>query len=74
MLILPQGRQGRARLLHEGRQEQHEQAIEHLSQAKMDAPASSWLPLLGVILSLILGLAGLVSPATVAQLLKHFVP
>lgn len=55
------------------RQDCHEEAIEHLHRAKLELPQSSWLPLIGVVASLILGLAGLVSPAQIAQLLRLFV-
>ena len=52
------------------RQDMHDQAIEHLYETKIEAPPASYLRLAGVVLSLILGLAGLVSPAQLAQLLK----
>ena len=50
--------------------DQHAQAINHLSETKMDKPSASVLRLLGVALSAILGLAGLVSPEKSAEVLK----
>ena len=49
-------------------------AIEHLHQTKLEAPSASLLRLAGVALSLILGLAGLVSPAQLAALLRALLP
>lgn len=49
-------------------------AIEHLQETKLEAPSASFLRLAGVVLSLILGLAGLVSPAQLASLLRALLP
>ena len=50
--------------------DQHALAINHLAEVKMDKPSASVLRLLGVALSAILGLAGLVSPEKSAEVLK----
>ncbi len=49
--------------------DQHAQAINHLSETKLDKPSASVLRLVGVLLSAILGLAGLASPEKSAELL-----
>ena len=50
--------------------DQHAQAINHLSDTKMDKPSASLVRLMGVALSAILGLFGLVSPEKSAEVLK----
>ena len=50
--------------------DQHAQAINHLSETKMDKPSASLVRLMGVALSAILGLFGLVSPEKSAEVLK----
>lgn len=52
----------------------HAEAIEHLNEKKIDIPAASVLRLIGVTISLILGLTGLVSPVQFANLLRLLLP
>lgn len=49
--------------------DQYRNAINHLSDTKMDKPSASVLRLMGVALSAILGLFGLASPEKSAELL-----
>ena len=53
--------------------QQHREAINHLQDVKLELPHSSWLPLIGVTSTAILGVLGLVSPEQVAQILRLFV-
>jgi hypothetical protein len=52
------------------RQDQHENAIEHLHQTRLEKPSASMLRLIALLVTYALGALGLASPAFVAQVLK----
>lgn len=52
------------------RQDQHEQALEHLHLTKLESPSGSLLRLIFLILTYALGALGWVSPQFAGQVLK----
>ena len=51
------------------RQDQHQEAIEHLHQTRLEKPSASMLRLSALLVTYLLGALGLASPQFVAQIL-----